>query len=72
MTYGSASRPPAQTCLPDMAAAIPPQDVLRELVALDPAMTLQRYYGERAIFSLLHGRRVGPMTELSKMSKVSV
>jgi hypothetical protein len=29
---------------------MPPQDVLRELVALDPAMTLQRYYGECAVF----------------------
>jgi hypothetical protein len=33
-----------------MAAAMPPEDVLRELVALDPAMTRQRYYGERAVF----------------------
>jgi Family of unknown function (DUF6194) len=29
---------------------MPPEDVLRELLALDPALTLQRYYGERAVF----------------------
>jgi hypothetical protein len=29
---------------------MPPEDVLGELVALDPALTLQRYYGERAVF----------------------
>jgi Family of unknown function (DUF6194) len=33
-----------------MAASIRPEDLLSELVALDPAMTLQRYYGERAVF----------------------
>ena len=29
---------------------MPPEDVLGELVALDPALTRQRYYGERAVF----------------------
>jgi hypothetical protein len=29
---------------------MPPEDVLRDLLALDPALTLQRYYGERAVF----------------------
>jgi hypothetical protein len=29
---------------------MPSEDVLREHVALDPARTCQRYYGERAVF----------------------
>jgi hypothetical protein len=33
-----------------VAAAMPPEDVLGELLALDPALTLQRYYGESAVF----------------------
>lgn len=59
MTYGRASRPPARTSLRDVAAAMPPDDVLGELLALDPAMTLQRYYGERAVF--YNPDRVAPL-----------
>jgi hypothetical protein len=36
--------------LRDVAPAKSPEDVLRDLLALDPAMALQRYYGERAVF----------------------
>jgi hypothetical protein len=39
-----------------MAAATPPEDLLRELVALDPALTLRGYYGERAVFYNNPGR----------------
>jgi Family of unknown function (DUF6194) len=50
MTYGRAGRPPARTGLRDVATAMPSEDVLGELLALDAAMTLQRYYGERGVF----------------------